>query len=96
MFGLGFSEILLILVVALLVFGPKRLPEIAQSLGRALGEFRRTLDDVKREMVLPPLDMKNELPTGLSTSQPTPSDMEKAHTGQPEQQEEGQPVKSSS
>ena len=50
MFGLGFTEILVVLTVALLVFGPKRLPEIARTLGKTMGELRRTLDDVKFEM----------------------------------------------
>ncbi|HQH28844.1 MAG TPA: twin-arginine translocase TatA/TatE family subunit, partial [Oligoflexia bacterium] len=54
MFGLGFSEILLILIVVLLVFGPKQLPEVARSLGQMLGELRRTMDDVRREIVLSP------------------------------------------
>ena len=50
MFGFGFSEIVVILVVALLVFGPKRLPEIARTLGKSMGELRRTLDDIKHEV----------------------------------------------
>lgn len=50
MFGIGMPELLLILAVALIVLGPKKLPEIARSLGRGLAEFRRTTDDVKREM----------------------------------------------
>ena len=50
MFGLGFTEILVILTVALLVFGPKRLPEMARTLGKTMGELRRTLDDVKFEI----------------------------------------------
>ena len=40
MFGIGIQEFGLILVVALLVFGPKRLPELARTLGRGMGEFR--------------------------------------------------------
>ncbi len=47
MFGIGFPELLLILVVALLVVGPSRLPQVARSIGKALGEFRRMADDVK-------------------------------------------------
>jgi TatA/E family protein of Tat protein translocase len=47
MFGIGMPEMLLILAVALIVFGPKRLPELAKSLGRALGEFRRATSDLK-------------------------------------------------
>ncbi len=51
MFGsLGFPEILFILVLALLVFGPKRLPEIGRTVGRALGEFRRATGDLKRSL----------------------------------------------
>ena len=50
MFGIGMPELLLILAVALIVLGPKKLPEMARTLGRGLAEFRRTTDDVKREM----------------------------------------------
>ena len=47
MFGLGVPEILFILVIALIVFGPKRLPEIGRSIGKTLGEFRKATDDLK-------------------------------------------------
>ncbi len=51
MFGsLGLPEILFILVIALLVFGPRRLPEIGRTIGRALGEFRRATTDLKRSI----------------------------------------------
>ncbi len=50
MFGIGMPELLLILAVALIVLGPRKLPEIARSLGRGIAEFRRTTDDMKREM----------------------------------------------
>lgn len=45
MFGLGFQEILLILIVALLVFGAARLPEIGRALGHALNEFKKGMKD---------------------------------------------------
>ncbi len=48
MFGsLGVSELLLIFAVILIVFGPRRLPEIGKTLGKALGEFRKATDDLK-------------------------------------------------
>ena len=48
--SLGFPEILFILVLALLVFGPRRLPEVGRKVGRALGEFRRATGDLKRSI----------------------------------------------
>ncbi len=48
MFGsLGLPELLLIFGVALIVFGPRRLPEIGRTIGKALGEFRKASDDLK-------------------------------------------------
>jgi sec-independent protein translocase protein TatA len=45
--SLGLPEILLIMVIALLVFGPKRLPEIGRTLGKGLAEFRKATNDLK-------------------------------------------------
>lgn len=44
------TELLVILVVALIVFGPTRLPELARSLGRAMGEFRRASSDLRQTL----------------------------------------------
>lgn len=47
MFGMGMPEILLILAIALIVIGPKKLPDIAKALGRAMGEFKKATNDLK-------------------------------------------------
>ena len=48
MFGsLGLPELLMIFVVALIVFGPRKLPEIGKTLGKALGEFKKASDELK-------------------------------------------------
>src|SRR5262247_2764797 len=51
MFGLGMQELLVILVIALIVVGPKKLPDIAKSLGRGLAEFKRTADEFQGTML---------------------------------------------
>jgi len=51
MFGsIGFQEIIIILSIALLIFGPKKLPEVGRSIGKALREFRRTSDEIKEKI----------------------------------------------
>lgn len=50
MFSLGFSEILIISVIALIFLGPEKLPEAARFLGRNIALFRRTMDEVRNEI----------------------------------------------
>jgi sec-independent protein translocase protein TatA len=58
-FGIGMTELLVILVIGLLVLGPKRLPDLARSLGRGLAEFRRASAEMHKEF----LDVAEEVRT---------------------------------
>jgi Tat protein translocase TatB subunit len=57
MFGIGMQEILVLLVIALVVIGPKKLPEVAKALGKGYGEFRRAFEDMRSSINV---DMKTD------------------------------------
>ena len=46
--NLGFPELVVIFVIALLVFGPRKLPELGRSLGKSLAEFKKATNELKR------------------------------------------------
>jgi len=50
MFGLGGQEVIVILLVVLLIFGAKRIPDIAQGLGKGIKEFKKAVRDVQNEI----------------------------------------------
>lgn len=62
MFGIGTSELLVIVAIALIILGPKKLPELARSLGRTLGELRKTTDELKTSIDEEIEPIKRELP----------------------------------
>jgi sec-independent protein translocase protein TatA len=72
--NLGFPELMVIFVVALLVFGPKRLPELGRSLGRGISEFRRASSDLKTsiEREIESAEVEASA-TPKSSQQPTPT-----------------------
>ena len=58
MFGIGFSELLVILVICLLLFGASRLPEIGKSLGEGIREFKKAVKDSSEDPSKPKEDKK--------------------------------------
>lgn len=65
MFGLSMTEIILIAIIALVVVGPKKLPDIAKSIGKGYGEFKRTFNDLKESVNI---DTDTSSPTKSSSN----------------------------
>ncbi len=80
MFGnLGFGEIMMILLVVLLVFGAKRLPEIGSSIGKGIREFKRSITDAGDAINSAP-DDRTQLPRSMDAPSSTPT---ASGTGEP-------------
>ena len=79
MFGIGMQELIVILVIALLVVGPKRLPELARALGRGIAEFKRATNEAQQTLnaelrhlddaapKTPPRESASDQPSSAST-----------------------------
>lgn len=85
MFGIGMPELIVIFIVALLVFGPRKLPELGKALGRGLREFKRASEELKEgfntdfrldeeEKPPPQASPAGENPAPASPSAPTEDD----------------------
>ncbi|NOT06744.1 MAG: twin-arginine translocase TatA/TatE family subunit [Gemmatimonadales bacterium] len=76
--NLGFTEIMIILVVVLLVFGAKRLPEIGASMGKGIREFKKSISDAGESVTQLPTEDRSTTPRNLDApAQP------QATTGEP-------------
>ncbi|MDZ4787042.1 MAG: twin-arginine translocase TatA/TatE family subunit [bacterium] len=65
MFGISFPELLVVLVLVLLVFGPEKLPEVARKFGKIMGDFKKNSDSIRREfynsVYTPANDVRNQI-----------------------------------
>ncbi len=77
MFGIGMTELVVIFVIGLLVLGPKRLPEMARSLGRTLAEFRRASTELRQDF----LDVREDVRIEPPADPPAPDSAETPASG---------------
>jgi len=75
--NLGFTEIMVILLVVLLLFGAKRLPEVGSSIGKGIREFKRSLSDTQDAI------MGSEESRNLQAHPPEPPAQNQASSGEP-------------
>ncbi len=76
MFGIGTSELLVILLIALIVLGPKEIPKVARTLGRAMREFQRVTDELRHT-----IDMEIENDERASAKSQGNNDVEEKKDG---------------
>lgn len=96
MFGLGTSEILIILIIAFLLFGPKQLPEVGRQVGKAIKGFKDTADDL-RKSVEPELNLiQQEVKTVEQDFQASMKEAEEEITAAGRSAEEGDETASKS
>lgn len=78
MFGLGMSEIFFLAILALIVIGPKELPEVARTLGRFINELKRSTsvlgDELKQQVRIDPVDLNKNRPHPEANSDLEPAD----------------------
>jgi TatA/E family protein of Tat protein translocase len=86
MFNIGFPELLIILAIALIIFGPNKLPELAKAFGKAMREFKKATEEVKESFEAETKDLEEfkhtladenlltDLTEQFSASEPTPDE----------------------
>lgn len=68
-FNPGVTELIIVLVVILLLFGPKKLPDLSRAIGKSIGEFRRGRQEVDDEMKSVSEDVKSDVSEPVSESE---------------------------
>jgi len=88
MFGIGMPELIIIFVIALIIIGPKKLPDLARALGKGMAEFRKATDDLKANLDMGGVEdelkgMEEELADSVSGL------IEASETGEEKEEEDG-------
>jgi TatA/E family protein of Tat protein translocase len=83
-FGVSIWELMILLVVLLLIFGAKRLPEMGRSLGKGMREFKDSVSGVEESVTSPPPATPSELPSAYS--EPVPSEASEATVDEAERE----------
>jgi sec-independent protein translocase protein TatA len=74
MFGnLGFGELMVIMIIVLVLFGAKRVPEISASFGKGIREFKRNMSDVEESIMSPETRRDSRIPTADPARQERPA-----------------------
>jgi len=81
MFGIGTTEILIVLVIALLLLGPKEIPKIARTIGRGMRELERAKDELKQSIEF---EAEKDSPDSPETAEVEKEDSEKKDSNKPE------------
>ena len=83
MFGIGMPELIIIMVIALVVIGPQKLPELARSLGKGMSEFKSAAEGFKQTIEDSTKVAENKEPVVKETAAPEPLAAEKASVDEP-------------
>lgn len=77
MFGIGLPELIVIMVVALIIIGPRKLPDLARALGKGMAEFRKATQEIKESLELDEEihDLKRDLADSISGLHEPPEEM---------------------
>ncbi len=70
MFGIGTTELIIIMFIILLIFGAKKLPELAQGLGKGIREFKRASNDIQEELTINKDDQPKNDSESVKTDEP--------------------------